>query len=569
MLNYLSVKNLATVEEIKVEFRPGLNILTGSTGAGKSVILGSLNLILGDKADSDSIRTGAETAVVEALFSISDNIVFRNSLRNLEVAEADDSLVIRREINARGTSKAFVNGRLVTLSTLRRICEGLVDLQGQHQHQSLLDVRQHLDFVDRAGNLLSLGHALRELFEQLRAKEEQLRQVQEEIAAIQEKRELYQFQLKEFEQANLQPGEEKELSREKSVLENVERIAEKVNSALASLQDETGSVLDSLSTVTNSVRQASTWDTVLGDTCGKLEENLLSLKELSRELNSYRSRLEYDPARLEFVRDRLSTIVSLKRKYGKELDQLVSWQQQLRQKLEGTQAGNSQIEKLRQELSQMRDNFRRTCLDISEKRKTAAAELEKHILKKLQELGLDKIRFKIGFAIRTDEQSWLELKGKRTAFDQTGFDRVEFLISPNPGEDLKPLAKIASGGELSRVMLALKSLLAQKDNIPVLVFDEIDAGIGGEIAEAVGRKLKALSKSHQILCITHLQQIASFADTHYKVEKNSEKTRTITTIRRLDRKEKVEEIARMISGENITPLAQKQASLMIEQAAQS
>ena len=477
-------------------------------------------------------------------------------------------MAIRREISVKGTSKALVNDRLVTLATLRQIGENLVDLHGQHQHQSLLDTRQHLEFVDRWGNLSSLRASMRELCAELKEKENRLLLAQEALKTTEEKREFYQFQLNELEKANLQPGEEDHLDREKIVLENIEKIAEKVNSALAGLQDQTGSALENLFSATSAVRQASAWDTNLEDIRRRLEENLVSLKELSRELESYRSRLEFDPVRLEYIRDRLSTIVSLKRKYGKKPSELLGLLEELRLKLESTQAGSSQIDKLQRELSELRDRFQKASQQISQKRKAAAAKLEKEILKHLLELGLEKTRFQIGFGMEADPQSWLEIKGKKVVFDQTGFDQLEFLISPNPGEDLKPLGKIASGGELSRIMLALKSVLAGKDDIPVLVFDEIDSGIGGEIAEAVGRKLKALSKSHQILCITHLQQIASFADAHYKVEKTTQRSRTISTIRQIDRKERVEEIARMISGEKITPLAQKQASLMIEQAAQ-
>ena len=568
MLTFLSVKNLATVEQIKVEFLPGLNILTGSTGAGKSIILGSLGLVLGDKADSDIVRTEAESAVVEALFSLEDKSEFNSLLKEAGVPAPDESIAIRREVSNRGSSKAFLNDNLLTLMTLRQFGDNLVDLHGQHQHQSLLDVRQHLEFIDRWGNLLPLRTALQQLYSELSQKEAQLGQARQDLQAATEKRELYQFQLTELERANLQPGEEEELAREKSVLENVEKLSEKINTALAALQENQGSAIENLGSASKEIKQAALWDVSLKATQERLEEGLFSLKELYRELEGYRNKLEYDPARLEFIRDRLGAIHSLRKKYGKDVNGLIDWREELKQKLEAGDSGQQNIAQLEKELPDLRRKFKQACLDISEKRKSAALKLKREILRHLHDLGLETTRFEISFALNENSNSWLEIEKAKVSFDQTGFDRLEFLISPNPGEELKPLAKIVSGGELSRIMLALKSALAAKDKIPVLVFDEIDSGIGGGIAEAVGKKLKTLSKSHQILCITHLQQIASFADAHYKVEKKVEKGRTATTIKLLNSKERIEEIARMISGEKITPLAQKQASLMIEQAAQ-
>jgi len=568
MLTYLSVKNLATVEQIQVEFQPGLNILTGSTGAGKSIILGSLGLILGDKADSDVIRTGAESATVEALFSWEDKSQFNSFLSEVGADNQEQSLAIRREVSNKASSKAFFNQKVVTLSTLRQIGDSLIDLHGQHQHQSLLDVRQHLEFLDRWGNLLTLRATLQELYSGLRQKESLLEQARQDLQTVTEKRELYQFQFTELERANPQLGEEEGLTREKSVLENVEKLSEKINAALAGLQEDQGSALPNLHLASKEIKQAANWDVALKPIQERLEESLLTLKELSRELENYQNKLECDPVRLEFIRDRLSNIYFLKKKYGKDVDGLIVWREELRQKLETGDSGQQNVARLEKELADLHLKFKTTCLDISQKRKSAALKLQKEILRHLQDLGLEKTHFEISFALNQNSNSWLEVEGTKVSFDQTGFDQLEFLISPNPGEELRPLAKIASGGELSRIMLALKSTLAAKDNIPILVFDEIDSGIGGEIAEAVGKKLKALSKSHQILCITHLQQIASFADAHYKVEKKIEKGRALTSIKLLNTKERVEEIARMISGEKITALAHKQASLMIEQASQ-
>ncbi|MCI0532158.1 MAG: DNA repair protein RecN [candidate division Zixibacteria bacterium] len=566
MLRYLSVRNLAVLEEIQVEFNSGLNILTGSTGAGKSIIVGSLGLILGERADSDLIRTGKETAGVEAIFSLDRRNSLSRRLEELEIPFQSGELSVRRELNSKGVSKAFVNDRLVTQATLKQIGAALVDLHGQHQHQSLLDVSRHLDFLDKWADLMGAREELKKSYLNLVSCERQLKSVLEDQNSAREKRDLFLFQLQELESANLKEGEDESLQQEKSMLENVENIASSLNLALAMLQDDSGSALERLATASKELSQAGKWDKIFVELHQHLEESSIGLKEAVRQLESYRDRLEFDPHKLELARERLTALNSLKKKYGASLEGLIQRRNELSELLEDSQSGPGQIEKVEQALSNAKENYRKLCEKLSQKRWAAAKELSTEIEKQLKQLGLEKTRFEIGLGVQPDPESWLEAQGQKVRYGEYGIDSAEFFISPNPGEDLKPLAKIASGGEVSRVMLALKSVLAQKDEIPVLVFDEIDAGIGGEVAETVGRKLKNLARSHQILCITHLQQIASFADSHFKVEKkvNGKETRTI--IRPLSRDEKIEEIARMISGLKITPQAHRQASLMLEQA---
>jgi DNA repair protein RecN (Recombination protein N) len=566
MLTYLSVRNLAVLEEIQVEFNSGLNILTGSTGAGKSIIVGSLGLILGERADSDLIRTGKETAGVEAIFSLDQKNSLSRRLEELEIPLQSGELSIRRELNSKGVSKAFVNDRLVTQATLKQIGAALVDLHGQHQHQSLLDVGRHLDFLDKWADLLGVREELKKSYLNLVGCERQLKSVMEDQSSAREKKELFLFQLKELESANLKEGEDESLQQEKSVLENVENIASRLNLTLAMLQDDSGSALERLATASKELSQAGKWDNSLVELHRHLEESSIGLKEAVRQLENYRDRLEFDPPRLELVRERLTALNSLKKKYGAGLEGLIQRRNELSELLEDSQSGPGQIEKVKEALSAARDSYRKLSQRMSENRMAAAKQLSTEIEKQLKQLGLEKIRFEIGLGVQPDPGSWLEVRGQKAGYGEYGTDTAEFFISPNPGEDLKPLAKIASGGEVSRVMLALKSVLAQKDEIPVLVFDEIDAGIGGEVAETVGRKLKNLARSHQILCFTHLQQIASFADSHFKVEKRIKGEETRTIIRPLNREEKIEEIARMISGLKITPQAHRQASLMLEQA---
>lgn len=566
MLKTLRIRDYAIIENLEVDFSPGLNILTGSTGAGKSILIGALSLVLGEKADSDLIRTGASRSVVEAIFEVIKKSPLAVFLQNESLSDEENSVIVRREISSKGGSKNFVNDKTVALSTLKSIGDYLVDLHGQHQHQSLLDHKKHIDFLDNFGNYTNLLNSVRNNYWELRKKTEELNSLREQERIAQDKKELYSFQLAEIERANLQASEEEKLAQEKSVLENVEKISQSVGAILENLQESEDSVLKRLAVAQKELNSATTWDKSLKEPQEILENTYIQIKELTRHFDNYKDKLEYDPERLNHIRERMDLLIKLKKKYGKSPVELIAYAEEIKKSLNQLENRSELIEGLEKEITKAREVLKENCLKLSSARKKKTLELQKKISQELTFLGMEKTRFEIQMNYQEDDNGLIQLQGKEYKVDEKGLDQVEFLISPNIGEELKPLAKIASGGEISRIMLAMKSALAEADNVSTLIFDEIDSGIGGEVAHKVGKKLKQLSKSHQVLAITHLQQIASVADQHYKVFKEVKGERTLTRIKKLSKEERVAEIARMLSGKKVTALAEKQASQLLEEA---
>ncbi len=566
MLKTLRIKDYAIIENLEVDFPTGLNILTGSTGAGKSILIGALSLILGEKADSGLIRTGASHSVVEAIFEVNKNSPLAVFLQNESLSGQENSVIIRREISSKGGSKNFVNDKTAALTTLKVIGDFLVDLHGQHQHQSLLDHKKHIDFLDNFGNYTDLLNAVRNNYLDLRKELADLSSLKEQGKIAQDKKELYSFQLGEIEKANPQPGEEEKLAQEKSMLENVEKISQSVGTILDNLQESEDSVLRRLAAAQKELNSAATWDKSLKEQQELLENSYIQIKELTRHFDNYKDKLEYDPERLNHIRERMDLLIKLKKKYGKSPEELMVYAEEIKKSLNLLENRSELIEKLEKEIVKATETMKGNCLKLSTARKTKALGLQKKISQELTFLGMEKTRFEIQMSYQEDDNGLIQLQDKKYKIDEKGLDQIEFMISPNVGEELKPLAKIASGGEISRVMLALKSALAGADNVSTLIFDEIDSGIGGEVAHKVGKKLKELAKSHQVLAITHLQQIASVADQHYRVFKEVKGERTSTRIKKLSKEERVTEIARMLSGKKITALAEKQASQLLEEA---
>jgi len=395
---------------------------------------------------------------------------------------------------------------------------------------------------------------------------EELNSLRDQEKIAQEKKELYSFQLAEIEKTNLQAGEEEKIAQEKSVLENVEKISQSMGTILDNLQESEDSVLRRLAIAQKELNLASSWDKSLKEQQELLENSYVQIKELTRHFDNYKDKLEYDPERLNHIRERMDLLIKLKKKYGKSPKELITYAEEIKKSLNLLEDRAEVIEKLEKEITKISEVLKENCLKLSTARKKKALELQKKISQELTFLGMEKTRFEIQMNYQEDDKGLIQLEGKKYKVDKNGLDQVEFMISPNIGEELKPLAKIASGGEISRVMLALKSALAGADNVSTLIFDEIDSGIGGEVAHKVGKKLKELSKSHQVLAITHLQQIASVADQHFKVFKEVKGERTLTKIKKLSKEERVTEIARMLSGKKITQLAEKQASQLLEEA---
>ncbi|MBI4727567.1 DNA repair protein RecN [candidate division TA06 bacterium] len=566
MLTKLTVKDYALIESLEVDFTPGLNILTGETGAGKSILIGALGLALGERADSDSVRGGAKAATVEAEFNVQACRQAAEVLRELEVETETAPLILRREVNAAGKSRAFANDSPVNLNGLKRLGDALLDMHGQHQHQSLLYEERHLDYLDAFGHLEPVREQVSQLFSEYHKIKKQLNDLVHQEQLTREKIDLYQFQLKEIEAAGLQAGQEEELEKEKFILENTEKLFASANQAYELLYEGEGSIIERLGTLENLFSDLSAIDERQNESREAARSALAQLEETARALRQYRDRLQFDPERLEVIRDRLDLIKTLKKKYGQKrgtIEAVLEHAQSIKLELDGVEHGEEIIAKLKAEMENERMELEKYALALSSKRTEAAKKLSKEVIGQLKDLGMDKAVFKVQSLQTEDALGLAEVKGKRVMTEAWGIDQVSFLISPNPGEDLKALARIASGGEISRVMLAIKTILAEADAVPVLVFDEIDAGIGGRVAEAVGRKLKEIGRKRQVLCITHLPQIAALGDSHYVVSKQENKGRTITNVEQLDQKQRVDELARMLGGSRVTETVVKHAREMI------
>lgn len=565
MLRELNIKNFAIIDRLRVEFGEGLNVFTGETGAGKSIIVDALNLALGERASADLIRTGCDEAVVEAAFGLdsraSGDVLGLLKEQGIE-AEPGGDIIVRRVIASSGKNKVYINGSLATLSTLASIGAMLADIHGQHEHQSLLSPERQLEMLDAFGGL---GH-LREKAGQVAAG---LRERRQELAVLEagereraQREDILRFQKNEIEAARLAPGEDAALVAEQTVLANAERLSMLASAAADALYTAEGSVLSDLKKAIGSLKEISSIDPRLAPVLELLESAYAQVNEAAREVSAYAERVEFDPARLEEVRDRLDLIQRLKKKYGGSIEEVIAFGEKVGEELIKIERGSDDAERLRVEIEALRTELTAIVHDLTKKRTSAARELEQKVEVELAHLGMKKTKFSVRI---TQEAGDDTTDGLRAG--PNGSDRVEFLISPNPGEEPRSLAKTASGGELSRIMLALKTILVAGDSIPTLVFDEVDAGIGGAVAEEVGRKLRSISGKRQVFCITHLPQIASMADRHYGVSKTIKKERTSTEVTLLDKKERVDEIARMLAGKTITEATLRHAAEMIERAA--
>lgn len=564
MLTNLRIINYALVEDLEVKFQPRLNVITGATGAGKSIIIGALNLALGERAQSDVVRTGFDTAEIEAVFELSDDRDLKYLMSELGISLSDNTLIIRREVLSKGQSKCFVNDRLVTQASLKSIGDRLADLHGQHEHQSLLNVDKHREYLDHYGDLDEVVSQMSETYHLLRSKQKELKDFRNSKSLDDERRKLYEFQIQEIEKANLIPDEEEKLNQERKVLENVELLFELSSNLYHQLYESEASLLERVTFLSKELKRGGLIDSRLKEADEILESCVIKLQEISRFIEDYKGRLEFDPQRLETIRERLNLITTLKRKYAKNVEEILIYQDQIKKERERIENKDEIIRGLEKDTNLLSKSLQKECILLSQKRRYKTSELSRAIQKALSNLGMEKTKFEIKITQREDENGMVEMDGKRYFATEKGMDQVEFFVSPNPGEELKPLTKIASGGEISRIMLALKSILARADRVESMIFDEIDVGIGGEVASAVGRSLKNLASSHQVIVITHLQQIASQADQHFRVFKESLKGRTVTRIKRLDKEERVKEIARMISGENVSEVTLKQAREMIQ-----
>ncbi len=563
MLTELLIRNLAIIDEVQVPFQKGFNVLTGETGAGKSIIIHALNFLVGEKGDIDLIRTGADVMVVEAVFELGHCPQVKETLEELGIEPEDDTLILSRELSRSGRSRCRINGRAATVAMLKQIGRSLVDIHGQHEHQSLLEPSNHLRFLDAFG-----GEEVLRLKERYASLYRQLMQVEREIAELQkserdrmQRLDLLRYQADEIDKANLREGEEEELLQERQLLANAERIVERANYALQRLMGDDGA-LDNLGDALQTLKEIAHLDPALSSWYDALSQAFDTIQEIGFELERYVSRIEFNPERLDEVESRLDLIRRLKRKYGDTISAILQYREQIERELQKLETSEERLEVLQKERERLRGELAEAALALSQARQEIAHQLERTVQNHLKALMMEKARFKIALD-RIHDPNGLKLPDGSFAFGRDGIDQVEFLIATNPGEPLKPLAKIASGGEISRTMLALKASLQRTHEIPVLVFDEIDVGIGGKTAEAVGEKLREVSRYAQVLCVTHLPQIAALADWHLQVEKVAEGKRTRVKVTPLQFEERVKELARMLSGRQITPASLQHAQELL------
>lgn len=563
MLNEIKISNFAIIKNLGVEFRPGLNVLTGETGAGKSILMSALNLILGGRADTDYIRSGETTATVEALFQIEDPALL-NDIRSYGIETEDGELLVKRNVARNGKSRCFLNDGNITVATLAKIGNRLVDIHGQHDHQALLRVETHVLLLDLFGKNKTACQKFTLEFADLQTKKRDLESMQLKEKNRLERQELLKFQLAEIEQAGLSLGEEDDLKTEKHLLQHAEKIQQSVEATLRQLSETEDNALLQLGRAQKEIESLLELDPVLKGQADRAQTAFCELEEMVAELTTYLQGIESNPQRLEEIEDRLAEINGLKRKYTLDISGILAQQEKIAKELDTLGANQEKMGDLGNVIAQKEKTLAKLATGLADAREKAAQKFKKDVEKELRDLGMTEVQFGVRFDYPEDRDSFVSYRENKVKLHAGGIGTVEFLFSPNPGEALRPLIKIASGGELSRVMLALKSILHEQDPVPVMVFDEVDAGIGGKVAEKVGVKLQKVSVGKQVFCITHLPQIAGLAQAHFRVQKTVKKSRTHSTIVKLSYDERVEEIARMSGGETITPATLKFAKEMIK-----
>lgn len=554
MIKSLHIKNLATIEDLEVDLKEGFSILTGETGAGKSIVIEGIRLILGEKASLDMIRTGEKETSVEAIFPLQGKDA---NLKDF-AAEPENELFIQRKISEAGLGKGYIGGTLVPAKRLKEIGEELVDIYGQNDHVFLLNLEYQLNYLDEYANALSLKREVSQVAQELKRLIKEKKELEARERERERRLDFLDFQIKEIEKATLRPDEEEELRQERDILKNVEKIGSLVERALDISYNQEISISSLLAQLQNTVSSLAEFDKTFRQTEEALSQFSITIQDFSDFLIKFKEKQTSAPEKLEEIEERLSQIEKLRRKYGKSIIDILSYLERAKQEYQELGVSQEKLAGLETEIEKKFNEYNIKAKELSSLRTKSALELERQVEREISLLGMKKARFKI--KVETS------LPGPETMerVKESGTEEVEFLISPNPGEELRPLRKIASGGELSRVMLALKAIGKEAGGSKTLIFDEIDSGIGGKTAEFVAQKLNKLSGKHQIICITHLPQIASFASHHYRIDKKVEKERTFTTVKKLSFKERVMEIARLLAGSRITETALQNAREMLE-----
>ncbi len=551
MLTELRIHNFAIIDTLDLRFGPGLVILTGETGAGKSIILDAVVMLLGGKADTTFVRTDSDAAFVEGVFQLKgpEKEAVHEVLNREELMDDPDYVVLMREVRKEGRSVARVNGRTVNVSLLRELGGLLIDIHGQAEHLSLLDSRAHLGLLDRYAEISRPLSDYRQSYHTLQNLRRELNDLRKAQADADRKLDMLTYQAEEIEAARLKPNEDEELRKERDRLANAESLAQNAQEALAILEEgspEMPAASDLIGQAAQALEALAKIDSAQSEMANQAELLLDTISDITHTLRNYLEEIEFNPKRLDEVEERLDLIHSLKRKYGGSIQAVLAYGADARKQLETINGAADRIDELEMQEAKLLNQLAKQGTTLSEKRKAAAEKMARGIEAELNDLKMSAAKFGVDFQTRPDPNGLPLADGTRIAFDHNGFDRIEFLIAPNPGEGLKPLAKIASGGETSRLMLGLKNVLATADEVPSLIFDEIDQGIGGRVGLTVGFKLWNLSRLHQVFCVTHLPQLAAFGDEHYQVQKLIHEKRTLTRVERLHDEPRLLELAQML-----------------------
>lgn len=554
MIKSLQIKNLATIEDLDIELKEGFSILTGETGAGKSIIIDSIRLILGEKATTDIIRTGKNETSIETIFRIPKK---SEPLSNLDVGEPGE-IFLHRKIFKKGTGRGYINGTLVPIKKLQQLKQDFVDILGQNDHIFLRKNEYQLNYLDHYSGTYSLRNKVTELVRKIKKIQRQINDLEEKKSQREQRLDYLEYQINEIEKAQLQPGEEEELRKERDLLKNAEKISSCIKNSLALAYEKEDSLSSLLSILEKDVKLLSDFNPDFRPMVENINQFSIFMKEFTEDLLKFKDNYMDAPEKLEKIEERLSQIENIKRKYGKTEEEVLEYLNQSKQELAELGSVHEKTSDLREQLETEYKNHQKMSSQLSELRKKGAQELEKQVEKEIKSLGMRKAKFRIKFTPHPIPSGNLE------NLRDLGSEDIEFMISPNPGEKVRPLRKIASGGELSRLMLTLKTISKDPEKLKTLIFDEIDSGIGGKTAEFVGQKLKSLAAQNQVICITHLPQIASFAAHHYRIEKKVRKNRTYTRIKKLNKQERIKEIARLLAGSHITDASLQNAKEMLE-----
>lgn len=555
MLSLLHIENIALIQSADIRFEPGYNVLTGETGAGKSIVIDSIGAVLGERTSRELIRTGAKSALVTAVFTQVPPLPW---LEENGIALHDGEVLLQREIQGDGRNVCRVDGRLVTVAQLRELGRQLLNIHGQHDGQQLLDPASHLGYLDRCGGHTELLEHYRTAYQAWNGLRKQIAALEMDEAERSRRVDTLNFQIRELERAQLRAGEDEELDQRRTLLRSAGKLMDALQSAEYALcgDDEGGGVCSLLADAEGELDSVSQFSAALEELARQVSELRSAADDAADTLRDLTREMEFSPGELDEVESRLDILYRLKKKYGATVEEMLQYLDKCRKELDEIQFADDTIARLTKELDKARKEADRAAQALSQQRRKAAEKLEKRVQEELRQLDMPKVRFQVEFS--PIDNQW--------GLDETGMDQVQFLMSANVGEALKPIQKVASGGELARIMLALKNVLAQDDEIGTLVFDEVDTGVSGRAAQKVAEKMAQVARHKQVLCVTHLPQLAAMADTHFSVSKGEREGRTYTNLERLDRKQRREELARLIGGAAVTPALLESAEELLAQA---